>query len=53
MTQAFCPLEINDLILFHLKSKAEPDLLSVVTSEIILFLTIAIKAKGFVKIFNI
>lgn len=52
-TPALRPLEIIDLIVFHLKSKTEPVLVSVVISEIIFFFTIAILAKGFIKIFYI
>ena len=52
-TPALRPLVIIDLIVFHLKSKTDPVLLSVVISEIIFFFTIPILAKGFIKIFYI
>ena len=49
LARALHPLEVIDLIAFHLKNKVEPALKSVVTSEIILFWTIAILAKSFIN----
>lgn len=53
LTRVLRPLEIIELIIFHLESKAEPTLVSLVTSEIILFLATAILVKGFIKVFYI
>ena len=52
-TWASCPWEIIDLIVFHLKSKAEQALVSLVTSKIILFLTVALLARGFINVLYI
>lgn len=49
LARALRPLEVIDLIVFHLKNKVEPALKSVVTFEIILFWTIAILAKSFIN----
>ena len=53
LTQTLCSFEITGLIIFHSKSKAEPDLILVVQSEVILFLTLVNQVKHFIKIFDI
>ena len=53
LTQTLCSFEIIGLIIFHSKSKAEPDLILVVKSEVILFLTLVNQVKRFIKIFDI
>ena len=53
LTRVFRPLEVIDLICLHLKSKAKPAMTSVVTSEIVLFLTIGILVKGLLKKFYV
>ena len=49
LARALRPLEVIDLIVFHLKNKVESALKSVVPFEIILFWTIAILAKSFIN----
>ena len=53
LTRALYSFEIIGLIVFHLKSKAEPDLILVVKSEIVLCLTLVNQAKRFIKVFDI
>ena len=53
LTQTLCSFEIIGLIIFHSKSKAQPDLILVVKSEVILFLTLVNQVKRFIKIFDI